>query len=529
MVFLLNLQVPCTSYPCPPRLLPHRRLSLPVSLQVLLLACIVIVPAAADGPVVGTICDDPHIVNVLFPAADLIQAPGEYHLSAQAENCHDCVWTWRIGRSDSRTPLETFTTPGSIRYPFTRGGEYAITLDIQDLAEPCAGDRVGDTYVHFLNVAPLGLGGGDNCWKPEVSLSPRHSDGYPWSTAMFTASTAESCTGCWYSFRIVQNTDEYGRATGREIPLGGNDYIEYDLQSVRHTFEEAGEYSIYATVTNPVTCPQDQYSGPGEARADYYVISTGEVRGFGGNCGDPSGVTADITQSSESSVAGSSVLPYWTAVSSTPCTGCVYTWSIFRITSDSWVPVPLNSGAYEYVTAQDGRFEHSFTEPGDYKINVKIANPASCPAPPSQLTYTSMTAIHHVTGSSGDSWQPSNPAIISPVPLDSPASPATPAQGTGQPPVTYTAVPAGTQPVATLPAGSGQQGGQEGQAAGAPARSGTDNQASGASLTGTDAAPAGSGAGPGAAAPMTPTTKTPGFAPVLAFSAGLFVLFLRRQ
>ncbi len=375
----------------------------------------------------------------------------------------------------------------------------------------------------------------DDCIQPVVTLSPANSNGEIGSVLSFTASTQNPCPNCDYSFRIVKTWDELGNwAYNQNIPLGNNDISPVDRNIMAHGFTDVGMYEVHVTVTNPSTCtPASQ----GEAVAGLVIARPQTPIGFNGACSDPLSVGADVIQSSQTSEIGSSTPPSWTAYTSAACYDCYYTWSVWKITPDTWVPYP-SAGNNEWLMAGTGGrapFTFRFTEPGDYKINVKVANPTQCP---NSGWYTSMTAIHHVTAPAVGG-QPSDPLVISPVALEVPATgtPGTtpaPTSAVTQPQVTYTAIPGTTQPVATIPQGTLRPTGQataQISVTPAPASSyGTDKQASVAAPVVTTAAPGGSvPAAPTTAAPMTATTRAPGFAFAGALCAGLVVLVLRRK
>lgn len=149
--------------------------------------------------------------------------------------------------------------------------------------------------------------------------------------------------------------------------------------------------------------------------------------GVGMACCEPN---PEIYQPVESSEVGST-LPYWRASLEPPCSNCQYTWSVYKITPDTFVQVP--------VTDNQGMvFRHTFSEPGDYKIHVDVDNPSICQVNEIGSRRGVFTVTHHVTSPVSTTVQTTIPVVRADV-TDQIIT-VTPGTSTGVPtPVTTTA------------------------------------------------------------------------------------------
>ncbi|NMB79281.1 MAG: hypothetical protein GYA23_09345 [Methanomicrobiales archaeon] len=322
-------------------------------------------------------------------------------------------------------------------------------------------------------------------------------------------STCDHCYYHWYISKIDPGT-------GAWIQIA-----EYFDSSFSTTFTDPGSYKIDLQYGTPKpVCDSDNAAFGTQSKTITVTDPCPAVRSL-----------VEIGQQKDTSVVGET--PWWWATSSPSCPGCSFTWSLWKLSGDSWVQYPIGESD---VHTENGRpeFSHMFTEPGDYKINARMNNPQGCENAPGQLNYASMSVNHRVTASSGSAEQGTSPQVINPAPLSttgssSPTASATPSQQVTQPSVTNTVIPAATQPLVTLPQGTVQPAGTH-----APAGTPAGNQMPNSVPVITTIAPAGTAPGSSAPAAGTPApsaapTRTPGFGLPLALGACMFVLVMHRK
>ena len=382
----------------------------------------------------------------------------------------------------------------------------------------CAGTLAA---VLLLLAACAPLVSANSCTNPQI-------DGIATSPAVINAgdevtlwASVGSCTDCTYRWTIYPSS-----CMERTQTLEGTTIV--------FPFRYAGDYTVELVVTEQSQPECAPTYGTTPYRTTLSVVGT--AHGADGACCDPAGF--EISQSTSSSTVGEYTDPYFLIVplDSPVCYDCEYTWSVYKLSGDWYQPVSMEGSKLPFPTLMS----YHFTEPGDYKINLRADNPAVCKVDAIGQYYGTTTVNHHVSAPDSLGQQSGSPAVISPgtadvvttVPTVAPVTTAaiTARPTTIAPQVTNTVIPAATQPVVTIPQGTHQP---TMQPAGTPAPILTNaaNQLPGQAPVVTTEAPA-SGI-PATTAPVSPVspapTRTPGFTFSVALIAAMLVLVLRRK
>lgn len=224
------------------------------------------------------------------------------------------------------------------------------------------------------------------CHSPHITnvITSTSPTGYAPLTITFTPQVTD-CYECTYLWSITESV-----AGG----MGTNYYHDRELT---HTFTEPGGYMVQLRIfENLPIC-----TGESSEATSYQSVNLREPAIIiapvaSTDCPDINAMTLSVYQSTEySELAGQGArLPFWARSLSGSCPNCVYTWSIYKMT-DTFVPVTLDSGdIFETYGRPD--LQHRFTEPGDYKIYLRMENPPSCPYSGTSPPYASASVIHHV-------------------------------------------------------------------------------------------------------------------------------------
>lgn len=453
--------------------------------------------------------------------------PTTVEFRAQANNCPNCHWQWTISRADNAVPEVKYYNEWYTYHAFNWPGRYLVDVMVYT-TEGCPAYKGTSHDQREIEITGPPLGYAGAClYVDGGEVTPREERGEIGISPEFLVSSP-NCINCRYLWlvREVDYPDDGSRryAILRDISLDAGDVSSYrNNQRFAHNFREPGTYEITSIIKSLLSCPEDLpgqwISGSQKEAVAYYRVSAPySSHGVNGICDDPGPV--EVNQIWEYSNVGSSPVPYWNAEPAFTCRDCVYTWSIWKM-QDTFIPIPLDNTD---LISQNGKttLQHSFREPGDYKIYVRVENPPECPITGSDRPYPPASVIHHVLPQA-DAPSQSTADAVSPVPKSSKAEPSLTVTATLSPQVTYTVIPGESPRAVPLPQDTR---GQIIQPAGTPAPgyTGTINPASGAA-PGVTTVPLG---GSGSVAPQG-TTRAPGFGFSLALCAGLLFFILRRK
>jgi hypothetical protein len=374
------------------------------------------------------------------------------------------------------------------------------------------------------------------CHSPRITniISSTTPTGYAPLTITFTPQVTD-CYECGYLWSITESV-----AGG----LGTNYYHERELT---HTFAEPGGYTVQLRIfENMPACTGETSEATAYQSVNLHAPPSIVTPTQNVNCPDISTMTLEVRQTSDSTAlvqypSGSrSVQLRWFSSLSGSCPTCVYTWSIYKMT-DTFEPVSLGSG--DILARYDGAaLQHTFNQPGTYKIYLRMTNADSCPYTGDSRPYLPASVIHHVTDPVATPTIPIAMAIppddLTEVTLSPPVAPgsapvnpgvsattAVPAPAPAQLQAANTILPMATQLPVTVPQGTWQPAGTP-----VPALANADNPAANAAPGVTTAVPGGSGAaGVSPVAAPLGTTRTPGFALGITLCAGLLVMTLRKK